>query len=106
MKISTIAIKIKITSLIQEFASLIDYIIANSYIHSKNILDVKTLSFLDINSCHDLELGKLKIIIKKVNTTRPETADKLNIESFEEEGTETLYQNRLTAKERTDIETV
>lgn len=93
-------------------SSMIDFIITNREIHPKNILDVRTLSSADINSGHGLILGKLNIHIKKIRTKNSETVEKINIESFENEGTKTLYKNRLTEKlkkynleEDTDIET-
>ncbi|XP_050516391.1 uncharacterized protein LOC126891253 [Diabrotica virgifera virgifera] len=78
--------------------SMIDYIITNRQIHSRDIIDVRTLSSANVGSDHGLVLGKINIEFNTQRKRNTKVEEKLNIESLEDQGTQNLYRNRLTEK--------
>ena len=79
--------------------SIIDFVITNRNVLPSQIVDIRTLNSANVGTDHNLVLCKYRAVLqltRKKKTVPP--IEKYNIESFMNEGTKHLYQQRLLRK--------
>lgn len=82
----------------REQKSMIDFVITNRNIHPTEILDVRVLTSANATTEHGLVLCKYRNKITPQRKKPVEYATKFNIESFNNESTVQLYEERLKGK--------
>ena len=80
--------------------SMIDYVLTNRNIHPTKILDVRVLTSANTGTNHNLVMAKIRYSSITLKQKQTKTTEKLNVESFANETTKYLFQQRLTQKIR------